>query len=156
MKNLRFAAVTIAVTMLMFALLLTAVAGGGGAMAAPMAAPTPIAVLNTSALPASEAAFLDNVVLTSATTGGSVQVKDFEFADIQYNIDIGSSPATTTIKLQFSNDAVNWTDGVLLVSAASADASVLSQTPVFGKFARANVAVSGTNTLTVSVLAILK
>jgi hypothetical protein len=63
---------------------------------------------------------------------------------------------TTTLKLQFSNDGVNWTDGATIASAIAEDGAVLSQQAVFGKFARVYADVSNTNPVTLTVLGILK
>ncbi len=151
--------VSVTVALLVFVVALTIFSGTGPATAAPAAAPTPIASINTSQQTASEAAFMDNVALIADGNSASVLVKDFEFTDIQYVIDqtiADSVMNTTTLKLQFSNDDTNWTDGAAIVSANVADASALAQHALFGKFARINADVSNTNPVTITVLAVLK
>jgi hypothetical protein len=155
MKTSNKMIVTAVVTLALFVLALTALSGEGAATAAPLAAPTPIASINTSQQASSEAAFMDAVVLEDDANSTEVLVKDFEYTDIQYVID-QTDVNTVTLKLQFSNDGTNWTDGATLVSSNAADAAALAQQALFGKFARINADVANTESVTVTVLAVLK
>ena len=84
-----------------------------------------------------------------------MDVGNFNRADIMWSIDVGTVN-TTTYKLQFSNDATHWTDGVAVASAVAADVTNLAQFYVFGRYARVYATVSNTNPLTTTVIAVLK
>jgi hypothetical protein len=145
---------TVAGALVVFALVLTAIAGGPTAQAGPLAAPTPV-MTGYSAKAPTELTWWSETAVT--TDGGSTAlvVSQWQATDIQYVIDQGTVN-TTTLKLQFSNDGVNWTDGATIASAIAEDGAVLSQQAVFGKFARVYADVSNTNPVTLTVLGILK
>ena len=63
---------------------------------------------------------------------------------------------TVTLTLQFSNDGENWTDGAALATSNAADAALLQQVNVFGKYARVYANVTNSNPLTVTVIGVLK
>ena len=123
-------------------------------MAAPAAAPTPAASGFASRAP-TELTWSSAVATTADGGSAALQVAGYTVADIQYVIDQGTVN-TTTLKIQFSNDNVNWTDGATLVTDNAADASVLSQVAMFGKWARIYKDVTNTNPVTVTVIGILK
>ena len=155
--KIRYLIPALALALVLFAGLLVAMTSGPVA-AAPAAAPTPISV-SQSAKDNSEVAFMADVVLTADGNSASANIAKWQLTDIQYNIDqtlADSVMNTTTLKLQFSNDGANWTDGATIATSNVADASVLTQQAVFGKFARINADVSNANPVTVSVYAILK
>lgn len=146
---------TIVGALVLFALVLTAVAGSGpGAMAAPAAAPTP-AVSGYSAKAPTELTWWDTTAVEADGGSTALVVSQWQATDIQYVIDQGDVN-TVTLKLQFSNDNANWTDGATLVSSNAADASVLAQAAVFGKYARIYADVANTNPVTLTVMGILK
>ena len=124
------------------------------ALAAPAADPTPV-VSGFSQRSPTELTWLSDVA-TTADGGSTPQlVSAWQAVDIQYNIDQGTVN-TVTLKLQFSNDGTNWTDGATLVSGNAADASVLSQAAVFGKWARVYADVTNTNPVTITAIGIMK
>lgn len=123
--------------------------------AGPMAAPTPVASINNSIRPASEIVWLSEVVFAASGGSAAQLVSNWSYADVQYVID-QTDVNTVTLKLQFSNDGVNWTDGATIVADNAADAAVLAQYALFGKWARVYADVTNTNPITVSVNAILK
>lgn len=140
--------------LVVFALVLTAIAGGPTAQAGPLAAPTPV-VSGYSAKAPTELTWWDATAVTEDGGSTALVVSQWQATDIQYVIDQGTTN-TVTLKLQFSNDNVNWTDGATIASAIAADGSVLSQQAVFGKFARVYADVANTNPVTLTVLGILK
>jgi len=78
--------------------------------------------------------------------------------DLQWGIDqtLLTTMNTTTLKLQFSNDGVNWIDGASFVSANVADANDMQQYAIFGRYARVYADVSNTNPLTLTVIGVAK
>jgi hypothetical protein len=122
--------------------------------AAPAAAPTPVAS-GFSAKSPTELTWLAGVATTADGGSTALNVAGWQVTDIQYNID-QADVNTVTLKLQFSNDNVNWTDGATLVTDNAADASVLSQAAVFGKYARIHANVTNSNPVTLTVIGILK
>lgn len=122
--------------------------------AAPAAAPTPVAS-GFSAKAPTELTWLAGVATTADGGSTALNVAGWQVTDIQYVID-QTDVNTVTLKLQFSNDNANWTDGATLVTDNAADASVLSQAAVFGKYARIHANVTNTNPVTITVIGILK
>lgn len=145
---------TVAVTMVVVMAFFAAFASVPSVQAGPMAAPTPV-VSGYSAKPASELTWLAGVATTADGGSTALNVAGWQATDIQYVIDQGTTN-TVTLKLQFSNDGVNWTDGATLVTDNAADASVLSQAAVFGKWARVYADVTNTNPVTITAIGIMK
>lgn len=145
----------VATVVMVFALFWVALAAEPPtAQAGPMAAPTP-AISGYSAKSPTELTWWSDTAVTADGGSTALVVSQWQATDIQYNINQGDVN-TVTLKLQFSNDNVNWTDGAALVSANVADASVLAQQAVFGKYARVHADVANTNPLTLTVIGILK
>jgi hypothetical protein len=121
--------------------------------AAQLAAPTPQTFNKSKA---------DNAVVTwfdaraiTADTRVCVDARNYDVADIQYVIDQGTTN-TTTLKLQFSNDKVHFTDGATLVSANAADADNLNRQLLYAKWACVLADVANSNTITITVLGVAK
>ena len=123
------------------------------AVAAPAAAPTPVA--NYPAADYTFAVFQPATAITADTNTNWVPVERWSKGDFQTVID-QTNVNTVTVTLQFSNDGVNIEDGAVLVSANAADADDLEQYFVFGRYARINYNVTNTNTVTVATTAVLK
>ena len=132
--------------------------------AAPQALVTPVSVTYSSG-PSGVLEFLRvPVSYTADFNTSSLTVSDYQAMDLQYTIDqtvvatgIGSDgPNTTTLTIQFSNDNTNWVTGPTVVSANTADTSVLQQYAVYGRYARVNVDVSNSNPVTISLIAVGK
>lgn len=156
MKTSKFA-LTLSIAsalVVVLALLMTLYSGAPTVQAGPLAAPTPV-VSGYSAKPASELTWLAGVATTADGGSTALNVAGWQATDIQYAIDQGTTN-TVTLKLQFSNDGVNWTDGATLVTDNAADASVLSQAAVFGKWARVYADVANTNPVTITAIGIMK
>lgn len=130
----------------------------GPANAAPLGAPTPVAVQTTGHQPALATLF-DTQVITQDTRGGCTQSSNFERADVQYKFD-QTAVNTATLYLQFTNDtpgsAASYTNGVAVVSANAADATSLQQMQVFGAWTCAYLDVTNSNPVTLTVKALLK
>ena len=147
------AAVMAAVTLLTS--LLVSLQSAAPAFAALPAAPTPVAV-TMGGRTADVALFWERRVMTQAA-GSAVQgVADHDKIDVQWVIDQGAQPNTTTLRLQFSNDGVNWIDGPALVTGSGTDANDMQQYAVFGRYARINPTLANTQAVTVTVIGVAK
>ncbi len=125
----------------------------GQVQAAPPAAPTPVAA------PDSVGAgryfrFQPATAITADTNTSAIEALQFETVDIEYTIDHGTVN-TTTLKVQYSIEGNDWTDGATLVSASTADgAAVVARVPVFGRYMRINQDVATTDTITITLTAV--
>jgi hypothetical protein len=156
MKRISVVAVIVALVLVMG---LLATLRTENLQAAPAAAPTPVSVTYA---PSGEAT-LDFLRVPTAYTAdfntSALTILPFQATDIQYTIDqtaVSSVVNTTTLTLQFSNDNSNWVDGPAIASANTADASVMQQYAVFGRYARMKVDLSNANPITISVVAVGK
>lgn len=116
----------------------------------PLAAPTPVSV-NPGSGVGQNAVLWSSKVITQDTATSSMSVQNYGKADIQYLVDqtiVAAAANTTTVKLQFSNDGVNWVDGINLVAANVADGGDMNQFAVFGSRMRLYADVSNTNPVT--------
>jgi len=148
---------SLAVAVVLFAALVLTMTGPANVTAAPSAAPTPVSV-NHAGTFADVPVFFSTQVLT-ADGGSSVQnIQNHQVVDLQWGIDqtLLTTMNTTTLKLQFSNDGVNWIDGASFVSANVADANDMQQYAIFGRYARVYADVSNTNPLTLTVIGVAK
>jgi hypothetical protein len=154
-SNRKLAVSVVAVVALLFVGLLALF--GGTAQAAnpgPLAIPTPV-TNNPAAVVARPVEFLVTRVITQDTASDALNIQNYGKADVQWVFDqtlVAAAANTTTLKLQFSNNGLNWVDGATLVSANAADATDMNQFAVFGRYARVYVDV--TNSLPVTVTAI--
>lgn len=121
--------------------------------AAPNALVTPVTVYagNTGQIQA----FYQASARTADAGSAQVTILDGEKMDIQTVIDQGTVN-TVTLKLQFSNDGTNWTDGQTVVSANAADATALGQYNLFGAYARLYVDVANTNPVTITAIGVVR
>ena len=144
-------AVIVGVTLL--ALLLLSF-GTPASQAAPLAAPTPVAV--TVKNPAPEfPVFFDAKVLTADTRSSCFEVPDYSAIDLMTVID-QTDVNTVTLTLNFSNNNLNFADGVAAVSANVADATALNQFLLFGRWTCLYADVSVTNPVTVTAIGVVK
>ena len=147
---------TIAAALVVFALALTALAGGGAATAAPLAIPTPVSVTR----PASGGVqtftpFAGSTALTADTTSACVDVAQRSVIDVLYVIDQGTVN-TTTLTSRWSIDGVTLVDGVNVVASNAADASDMVQLQVFGRYFCLLANVTNSNPITITAQAIAK
>ena len=116
----------------------------------PLAAPTPVSVTGNTGR--GQAAVLWQAkVITEDTATGAMDILNYSKADVQWLVDqtaVAGAPNTTTVKLQFSNNGVNWIDGINAVATNSADAGDVQQFAVFGRYVRLYADVSNANPVT--------
>lgn len=149
---------TTLVVLAVFALALFASLIGGVSLAAPseapLAAPTPIsAPALTGSGTMVNLLSAQRYTTSTAQASNYVRIDTFALADIEYSLDM-SGTNTTTLKLQWSNSAVNWFDGPTLASAVTADSTGLNQYNLFGRYVRAVTdltTASATKPVTVSI-----
>lgn len=92
----------------------------------------------------------------AASVGSSgYQLMTYELLDIQWIIDQGTTN-TATLKLQYSNDNSNWSDGPALVTNNVADADGMVQASNLGRYTRVYATLGNTNTITLTVKAVAK
>lgn len=141
------------------AVLLGAMSSAQAANPQPLFAPTPVSVNARNADQSDVLTFYGTQVLTADGNSTGLNVQNADIVDLQVTTDqtaVAGAPNTTTLKLQFSNDGINWVDGATVATANDADATSLQQYAVFGKLARVNADVANTNPVTVSVIAVTK
>ena len=125
MKNLKVFG-TIALAVVLFAAVLLSMNTAQATQPGPVALVTPVSA-SVQAAPG-EAAFWSSAVVTEDKGSTAVQVKLFQRTDIQYVTDqtaVAGATNTTTLKLQFSNDGVNWEDGATIATSNAADGAAL-------------------------------
>lgn len=123
------------------------------AVAAPPAAPTPIADFLLQGVQARAFNFQTRTAITADTNTSGVDVMGLSAVDVQYVIDHGTVN-TTTLTVQYSNDNSNWVNGVALVSDSAADGTDITRVPVFGRYMRVNQNVTGTDAITITLTAV--
>lgn len=149
-----FIALTVAVALLVG---LSFAVASPGAQAAPQAAPTPVAGTYTGGTLARTVTLFDADVTTgTAQLGSGVSILTGDRIDLQYIIDQPTSVNTVTLKLQFSNDLVNWIDGATVVADNAADANVMQQYNLFGAYARLHVDATNTEEVSVTAIGVVK
>jgi len=151
----RFGLVFAAVALLLA--LLIPMSMGFEASAAPAAAPTPVAV---NVYPAGSAdwamaSFWPGTAITADGRSNCVEAAGYSIADIQYNIDQGTTN-TTTLTLQFTNDKVTYNDGVNVVASNAADASDLQPFGLYGRWVCLYADVTNSSAVTVTAIGVLK
>jgi hypothetical protein len=96
----------------------------------------------------------DSVATSSASN--ALQLPGYDTIDLQYVIDQPSPVNTTTIKIQWSNDNSNWSDGPTIVSSNAADADSMVQIANMGRYTRLYATQTGTNTVTITARGVAK
>lgn len=127
--------------------------------AAPAAIPTPVAITRPGNGVAPEyPIFFNTAVLTADTRSSCFEVPEYSAVDLQYLVDqtLATTVNTTTLKLQFSNDLVTFTDGATVASANVADGSDMLQLAIFGRYTCVYADVSNTNPITWTVIGVVK
>ena len=151
------AAVMAAVTLL--TALLVSLQSAAPAAAAPPAAlpaaPTPVAV-TMGGKTADVALFWERRVMTQAAPSAAQNIADHDKIDLQWVVDQGTTPNTVTLRLQFSNDCVNWIDGPAAVTNSGVDANDMQQYALFGRCARVSPTLANTQPLTLTVIGVAK
>lgn len=99
-------------------------------------------------------------LVTAAITADARVCKDFRNArniDIQTIVSWAATPDTVSIKLQHSNDNVNFTDGQPVIATVIANSSTLNRYDQYGVYTCASIDVanpSGTNYPNITMLAL--
>lgn len=138
---------------LVAALLVSLFGGAPQVNAAPGAAPTP-QTYNAARTDANVVTWASAKSIT-ADTRWCVDTRNYNAADIQWTTDQGTTN-TTTLKLQFSNDNIHFTDGATLVSANAADASDLNRQLLYGRWACVFADVANANAIVITVIGVAK
>lgn len=121
--------------------------------AAPFAAPTP-QTYNASRADAAIVVFAAAKSIT-ADTRWCKEAANYNAMDVQWVIDQGTTNSTD-LKLQFSNDNVNFTDGATLVSSNTADASGLNRQLTYGRYVCVYADVTNSNAIVISAYGVGK
>ena len=149
--NRKFAFSAVLAAVVLFAAFMLMFQGtASAAHPGPLAAPTPVSV-NPGTGAGRAAVLWSAKAITSDTATPPMEVLNYGKADIQWLVDqtaVAGAPNTTTVKLQFSIDGVNWVDGVNAVAANVADASDMQQFAVFGRYVRLYADVTNANPIT--------
>jgi len=128
----------------------------GGPPAQADTVPTPIAAYR-SADNYVNVTFFDAVTGTTDASSSSMQLISYNSLDIQWVIDMDTSPPnTTTLKLQWSNDDNHWSDGPTVANAIAADSDGMVQTANMGRYTRVYADYTGTSAITLTVKAVAK
>jgi hypothetical protein len=124
--------------------------------AAPDLIPTP--VTNPGARSASVLApvnFYRSVAVTADGRGQIYNLSAYNILDVQYVIDQGTTN-TITLKVQYSCDGVNWSDGPTIASAKAADTSDILQVNNYCRYTNIYADVANTNPVTITVVGVAK
>jgi hypothetical protein len=102
--------------------------------------------------------FFENDTTTSDEASNAIQLVNYELLDVQWTIDqhSASPPNTTTLRIEYSNDNTNWSDGPTLVSNNTADGDGMLQVANLGRYTRVYADHTGSSLLTLTVKAIAK
>ncbi len=149
-------AVSAIVIAVAFMVTITLIGGQVEVEAGPLPAPTPLVTgYNTQSVyyPVN---FWSSKTITQSQASSAFVLAKYDAVDIQYNIDQGTTPNTITLKIQHSNDAVNWTDGATMVSNNVTDASVLNQYLNFGIYTRLYATVAAADPVVVTCIGVAK
>lgn len=128
--------------------------GSPAVQAAPEALVTPVSV-DHSGIQSSVVTLLDGAVLTATANSNAQNIMSHAKMDLQTVVDVGTVN-TTSLKLQFSNDGVNWVDGDTIGTALTADTNTLAQYAIYGRYVRVNAALTGAAPITVTVVGVAK
>ena len=106
-------------------------------VAAPLAAPTPIANIPGDSGRSLHINFQSALSMSTDTNTSSRLVQGYEYLDAQY-VAAQDDGNRLTITIQFSNDDSNWVDGPILANFASgsADRTDISRFQLFGRYVR--------------------
>lgn len=121
--------------------------------AAPPAAPTPLANFIVDGVQPAAFTLQAATALTTDTNTAAVDVLRLGAIYLQYVVDQGTVN-TATLTIQYSNDNLNWFNGVPIVSANAADATDGVILPLGWRWVRVNQDLTNSNPLTITLLAV--
>lgn len=146
-------AVTVAAFVL--ALFVSLFSGSPQVSAAPVAAPTP-QTFNPSRTAANIVTYA-NAKTVTADTRWCADLRNYNGMDLQYVIDQDTDVNTTTLKLQFSIDKVNFVDSAQTVVADNAaDAAALQRYLLYGRWACIYADVTNSNPIVITAIGVAK
>jgi hypothetical protein len=145
---------TIVTSLLLLALIAVFVPQPAPVSGAPAAAPTPITANASGAVP-QVVEFFNARAITADTTSPCIDLSAYTKADFYYNIDHGTTN-TTTLTLRFGNSPTALVDGINLVASNAADGANLDQFQLFGRDTCVLANVANTNTITITVNALVR
>lgn len=150
----------IALALILLAALQLILAPAPAAVAAPPAAPTPVANIPGDSDNSLYVVFQSGAVSITADTNTSGKLlQGYEYVDLQTTIDqtvVGTENNTTTLTIQFSNDNSNWDDGPAILSSNAADTTDITRLQLFGRYVRIKQDVTNTNPVTITLLGLAK
>ena len=149
MKNARWVLLSLLFTAGLGLGLLISAAGPQQATAAPVMAPTPVAVTRPALTG------YDIRAITTHTTSSCYDVARAATVDAVYVIDQATTN-TVTLYSMWSIDGTTLVTGTALASSIAADTTDMTQVQVFGRWFCVRAMVTNTNTLTVTVQTIAK
>ena len=120
--------------------------------AAPFAAITPVSFSGQSSASNKVTFFNGNI---AADTRTCVDLSNYSKIDLQWVIDQGTVN-TTTVKLQWSNDNVNFEDSATVASANAADTHSGQQYVLAGQYNCIYADVTNSNALSLKILGVAK
>ena len=82
--------------------------------------------------------FFDGDTTATDEASSSFQLATYEYMDVQWVVDhVGAAaPNTTTLKIQWSNDDTNWSDGPAVSASSSTDGDGMVQVGNLGRYTR--------------------
>lgn len=155
MKNARWVLLSLLFTAGLGLGLLISAAGPQQATAAPVMAPTPVAVTRPALTGYDIRAPLSARAITTHTTSSCYDVARAATVDAVYVIDQATTN-TVTLYSMWSIDGTTLVTGTALASSIAADTTDMTQVQVFGRWFCVRAMVTNTNTLTVTVQTIAK
>ncbi len=132
--------------------LMTALPAGDVA-AAPPAAPTPVSYDTGDAPARYPVTFWSSAVITQDARV-CYELADMDVLDLHVIGDAGAN--TVTVKLQHSNDNVNFVDGATSNSAFTETVNTLQQYALFGRWSCLYADVSSTDAVTITAIGVAK
>ncbi len=149
------------IAVVLLALLLVPLGTASATIPQPLAIPTPVTAPAHSTAPNAPEfpLFFNAKPLAADTRSSCFEVPEYSAIDLQWLIDqtiVDTTANTITLKLQYSNDNLNYVDGASFVSANVADAGDMQQYNLFGRYTCIYADVSNTQTVTVTVIGTVK
>lgn len=122
---------------------------------APAPAPTPITQYQREDSPRIVEFWGSATALTADTRSTCYDLAGYNNIDIHYIIDQGTVN-TTTVTLEHSNNNSTYPDGINVVASNAADADVMQQYPLFGKWTCLYANLTNANTFTITAIGLAK